>query len=292
LAPGLSLALLGWTRRRKALATGVAALWLLYALVFVEEVSCLTRWPRWPSPEWQMAHQKGAAMRVVSLNCSGDEKAFAEVGSYHPDVVLLQESPGRLKVRAMADAVVGPGADTLLGGDVSIVVRGKLTPVPAPTLGNVAFTHAHVQLASGLKVDVICVRLRPYDPRIDLWSPACWRTQRSIRQQQRWQIEQLLDRIRSIPDTVSLIVGGDFNLPAHDRMLQALRPRLRDTFKERGRGWGNTMDNDIPFLRIDQIWCSDPFRAASVVTRHTLHTDHRMVVGDLQGGGELAPTAR
>jgi endonuclease/exonuclease/phosphatase (EEP) superfamily protein YafD len=148
------------------------------------------------------------------------------------------------------------------------------------------------QIASGLRADVICVRLRPYDIRIDLWSPECWRVQRSIRQQQRSQIEQLLDRIRSIPGTDALIVGGDFNLPAHDRMLRALRPRLRDTFKERGRGWGNTMDNDIPFLRIDHIWCSDHSRAAAVVTRHTFHTDHRMVVCDLLCVGKLATTAR
>jgi hypothetical protein len=282
LAPALAFALLGgWTGRRKVLTIAVAALWLLYAALFVEEASDLTRWQRWPSSEWQNAHEQGAAIRVVSLNCSGDEKAFAEVAAYRPDVVLLQESPGRLDVLRMADEVAGPGADAVCGGDVSIIVRGKLTPVPAPKLGNVAFTHVRAQLASGLRADVICVRLHPYDIRVDLWSPSCWRAQSANRQLQRWQIEQLLERIQSIPDTVPLIVGGDFNLPANDRMLQAFAPRLRDTFRERGRGLGNTLDNDISFLRIDQIWRSDQFRAATVVTRRTVYTDHRMVVCDL-----------
>ncbi|HZL42965.1 MAG TPA: hypothetical protein VFD66_06765 [Verrucomicrobiae bacterium] len=64
-------------------------------------------------------------------------------------------------------------------------------------------------------------------------------------------------------------------------MLEALQPQLHDTFRESGAGWGNTLDDDIPFLRIDQVWCDDRMRPTTVTVHRTLHTDHRMLVCDL-----------
>jgi vancomycin resistance protein VanJ len=279
---GLTLATLAWTRKRKLASSVVAVLWLLYSIVLVEEVSSLTRWRQWPSPEWQAAHERGEAIRVVSLNCSGgDEDAAAEVTRFKPDLVLFQESPLRPKLRAMADRLVGPGAGALCGPDVSILARGEITPVPLPDLWNIPFSHARIRFASGLTAEVIVVRLQPYDIRGDLWSAECWSKHRANRLRQRFQIEWLSRYIETIPRDVPLIVGGDFNLPSGDNMLRALQPRLKDTFRESGSGWGNTMDNTYPVLRIDQVWVSAHFRAASVMARRTVHSDHRMVLSDL-----------
>lgn len=281
LIPGLLLALIGWTRRRKLPACVVTVLWILYAVVFVQELSSLVRSQQWPSPEWQAARENGKAIRVISLNCEGgNEDAAAEVIKYQPDVVLFQESPVRPKLQALTEKF-GTDFELLSGPDVSMLVRGRIKPFPLQEPWNIPFTHAKVDLAAGFTAEVIVVRLLPYDISIDLWSPECWRKQHQNRLKQQQQIEWILRRIESIPPNVPLIVGGDFNMPGGDISLRALRSRLRDTFRERGSGWGNTLANNIPVLRVDQIWTSEHFRPASVVARRTVHSDHRMVVCDL-----------
>ncbi len=78
-----------------------------------------------------------------------------------------------------------------------------------------------------------------------------------------------------------MIIGGDFNAPQGDAVFRLLGPRLHDTFPEGGRGWGNTITNGFPFLRIDQVWASGSIRADRVIARRTRHSDHRIVVCDL-----------
>jgi hypothetical protein len=62
--------------------------------------------------------------------------------------------------------------------------------------------------------------------------------------------------------------------------FRALAPR-HDAFGKAGRGWGNTILNSAPFLRIDQIWLSPELRAVDVYSQKTEHSDHRMVVCDV-----------
>ena len=71
------------------------------------------------------------------------------------------------------------------------------------------------------------------------------------------------------------------NAPAGDAIFRLLQPHLRDTFLDGGLGWGDTIVNDIPLQRIDQVWVSPTFRTAEVVARKTQNSDHRIVVCDL-----------
>jgi endonuclease/exonuclease/phosphatase (EEP) superfamily protein YafD len=50
--------------------------------------------------------------------------------------------------------------------------------------------------------------------------------------------------------------------------------------RSRSLGWGNTIINDFPALRIDQIWASDALLVRNVVTHQTKNSDHRAVVTD------------
>jgi endonuclease/exonuclease/phosphatase (EEP) superfamily protein YafD len=143
------------------------------------------------------------------------------------------------------------------------------------------FAHARIQFAFGLVAEVFVVRLQPYNIRADLWSPDCWRKQCQIRKQQRSQLERIEREVEKVALDVPIILGGDFNLPAGDNLFHILRPRLADAFRQNGHGWGDTLDNDWPILRIDQIWCNPRFRVASVETRRTQNSDHRMVLCDL-----------
>jgi endonuclease/exonuclease/phosphatase family metal-dependent hydrolase len=118
--------------------------------------------------------------------------------------------------------------------------------------------------------------------RLDLWSPACWQAYRANRKFQHAQMSGIAQQIAALPRDVPIVAGGDWNAPAGDAVFSTLQPRLYDTFSEAGRGWGNTITNEFPVLRIDQIWASSQWRTSTVVARKTQHSDHRMVICDLQ----------
>ncbi len=203
------------------------------------------------------------------------------MADYHPDIVLLQESPGRKTVQKLGKDLFGSEAGVVRGVDASLIARGSVTPAALPASLQSAFVQARVRLTSGTEVEVFSMRLVPAVFRLDLWSPGRWREQSENRRGRRDQLRAVANRFGSIPDGVPVILGGDFNAPQSDAVFRLLRPRLHDTFLEGGRGWGNTIVNDIPCLMIDQVWASGAFLAASVVARRTRNSDHRMVICDL-----------
>jgi hypothetical protein len=283
LAPGLAFALAGIGRRGNRLVVAAVTAWLIFILVLAEERWSLLRLVTSPglgTPE--VGRGQGESIRVVSLNCNvGNSQAVEEVARYQPDIVLLQESPGRDAMRELGKKLFGVDGSMLPGVDASLIVRGRVIPADlAPGLRSY-FVQGRVILRSGTEVEVICTRLVPAVFRLDLWSPDCWREQRENRRKRREQLRVIVQRLDSVPALVPLIVGGDFNAPQGDAVFRLLRPRLHDAFREGGRGWGNTVTNDVPFLRIDHVWASEAFRAVNVVARSTRHSDHRMVVCDL-----------
>src|SRR5579864_8166000 len=76
LAPGLILALLGWTRNRKWMVRIALVLWLLHTVSFTVELRTLFRFRRGSASPGTGE----TALRVISLNCNGgNEDAAAEV---------------------------------------------------------------------------------------------------------------------------------------------------------------------------------------------------------------------
>jgi vancomycin resistance protein VanJ len=279
--PGLLLAVIAWTRPRKRMTMIAIFLWFLYAICFIQEFRSLIRFHHSIS---DATRPSGTILRVISLNCAaGNEKAAAEVANYNPDIVLFEESPLRPIVQRIAPKILGPDAQFLAGSDVSLISRGKLTVITPSNAQSAPFGHAHIELPSGLVVEVFSIRLTPYGIRADLWSPACWREQRENRVHQREQFQWLAREVQKVPADVPVILGGDFNLPAGDKLFRILPPRIRDTFRIAGHGWGDSLANDLPFIRIDQIWCDDHFRPTSTFAHKTVNSDHRMVICDLLG---------
>lgn len=84
-----------------------------------------------------------------------------------------------------------------------------------------------------------------------------------------------------------MILAGDFNARQGDAVFRLFKPYLHDAFVKGRCGWGNTMPNEWPMLRIDQVWLSHELRAERVFTVQTVHSDHRMVVADVSLGGEF-----
>jgi vancomycin resistance protein VanJ len=219
-------------------------------------------------------------LRIVSLNCAGSGRAVLEVAALRPDIVLVQESPGREPLVALARECFGDEGQVLSSVDASIVVRGTITPLSLPDSVTSNAVYARVRLTDGSEFQVASLRLETPSVRIDLWSPEAWREKTATRQRQRRQLETIAKAVLARADSVPYIVGGDFNAPPGDAVFETLAP-LHDAFAEAGRGWGNTILNSAPFLRIDEIWLSRQFRAVDVYSQKTEHSDHRMVVCDV-----------
>lgn len=273
LLPGISLTWLSWSRTTRRSVLGITCFWLLFLLVCAEEPRSLAR--------MALPRSSERGLRVVSLNCGGGSPAAAaEVATFTPDLVLLQEAPTEPKVRELGKRLFGADANVHCGLDTAILVRGKLQPSTLPR-GTSHFVAARVRLASVGEVEVVSLRLVPPVVRFDLWSPGCWQDYEENRKIRREQLREVTDYLASIPPHMPVLLGGDFNAPAGDAIFRLLQPQLHDAFTESGVGWGNTALNDMPVSRIDQLWVSRPFRALSLQTVQTQNSDHRMIAATL-----------
>jgi hypothetical protein len=260
----------GLVRLRKDRRGGLLLLLasVVYGLAFSEEWVSLAR----GTPT---SGRLPETLRLVTLNCAGGTLAAAEeVGAFRPDVVLLQESPGRDDLAGLARRLFGPTGVALVGADAAILVRGPIQPLSLPR-GTGDFVGARATVG-GHAVTLVSLRLLPPIFRIDLFNPEAWRELANNRRARREEIETI---VRQLP-TSDVIVGGDFNCQSGDRALDAMPPHLRDAFYEAGLGWGHSAVNDYPLARIDQLWISPEWRARQVFAVKTIHSDHRMVVGD------------
>ncbi|MCA9018541.1 MAG: endonuclease/exonuclease/phosphatase family protein, partial [Planctomycetaceae bacterium] len=111
--------------------------------------------------------------------------------------------------------------------------------------------------------------------------PDCWRAYRDQRIHQRDELQQLSRRLSELPTDLPVIVGGDFNVNPRDPIFNELPTNLRDAFQSAGIGWGNTITNEAPFLRIDQIWVNKFLESVQVSAEVASDTDHRLVLADL-----------
>lgn len=280
--PGLALAALGWWLGGKRAALVVTMLWLVYLGLFAEEARSLTRLRRLPPAGWQQTVRSENAVRVISVNCAGGNiAAGAEARQYAPDILLLQETPQASELERLASNLFGEDAGLAAGLDTAIVARDKITATPQRGKVPYAFNHGQVRLASGITVEVFSVHFLPPVVRFDVWRPSCWREQAQKRRTHRTQMREVADAVAHLPADAPVIVGGDFNVPGGDGVFDVLRPRLRDAFKEGGIGWGNTVLNDMPVMRFDQIWVSEHFHVVALAAREMKYSDHRMVICDV-----------
>jgi vancomycin resistance protein VanJ len=279
---GLVLATLSASRRARARSAAAFLAWVVFLVLSVDQTGPILSLRRWPSAQWEAARKEGRALRVVSLNCAGgDVAAAAEPFAREPDIILFQESPPEEALRKLVANLGGDEWSLIYGHDASIAVHGKALPVSLPPDVSRFATRSLVTTDSGIEVDVTSVRLLPPVFCFNLLSPGCWRSQRHNRMARSKQVESLQHALAASETERPVIAGGDFNAPAGDGAMRSLRSTLRDTFRQAGVGWGDTATNDIPLLRVDQVYVSDDLRGVAVVAKKTEHSDHRMVICDL-----------
>jgi endonuclease/exonuclease/phosphatase (EEP) superfamily protein YafD len=283
LVPGGLLAGIGYSWETRRFAFVVLAAWLLTLAVFADAPLALLRFDTAITPGSPAGKERGRVLRVISLNCGGGNiRAVEELAAYQPDLLVLQESPGRTQLEEAAKKLFGDEAAVVWSADASIVARGKLAaqPMSSGLAGNAV--RARWVLDKQTELDVVSLRLEPALVRADLWSPDCWQAQTANRRKRLAQLQAIVQEIERRRSQTPLLIGGDFNAPPGDAVFRLLKPLCRDAFAAAGRGWGNTITNDFPFLRIDQIWLGDELTPVDVVAVKTKNSDHRAVVCDLR----------
>lgn len=258
-----------FARKGKSL---LVALWLLFALIFVDEAKS---YPRMIIPSGP--HD----LRVVSLNCAGGTVAAAqEIKAYRPDIVLLQESPDKDQVAKLAKEFFGDEGVAIPGPDASIIVRGPVTPVTAKYTND--FVGAHWKDSQGHSLDIVSLRLLPPCMRIDFFNPEAWQEFSRNRSGRRKEVAEMATKLADLglkPD----LIGGDWNTPPDIGVQRLLVDGLGDTFAQVGRGYGATCVNPYPCLvRIDQIWHSSALTPVNAFVVKTENSDHRMLVADFR----------
>jgi vancomycin resistance protein VanJ len=270
------LALRRESRRGSALV--LAAAWGLYLALVPEEPKSLLR-SLLPLP----TRPAGDGIVAVSLNALSSLDAALETSAFHPDLVLLQESPSATDVDRLRRELFGNGGSVLVGPDAAIAFRGTLEPLELPP-GTTNFVAARAEW-NGRKLWVVSLRLQPPVGRMDLWRSEAWRAQVSSLRSRVEELEEIVEFVVRTAQGEPLLVGGDFNAVAGCRSLSpAADAGLRDPFYEAGRGWPNTAVNDFPFARIDGFRVSAHWSAERVRAVRTAHSDHRMVVAELALG--------
>ena len=277
LAAPLLLIILRLRRGCGRLAAACALAWLAFAVLHVEEPKTILRGMlrRDMSP----GPHREDLLRVVSFNCGGGQSAaLEEIRALAPDIICLQEAPAEEEVAAFCRELFGEKGSYVWDIDTGIIAGG-----PAIRLGHPGrapfFSILRAEAPGAGEVDIVSAHLYTSDPRTDFWNPACWREQRRARKRQLGQMRTLA---ACLTPPAPVIVAGDFNVPQGDRIFSLLPAGFRDTFAEQGRGLGNTALNDLPLLRIDQLWVSGDFETVRSFAVRSRVSDHRMVVSDIR----------
>jgi len=275
LLPGFIITGFGFINVKKRYVILVGMLWVLFVGLIADETIGVLR-------VFNKSEASENVLRVVTLNCGGGSyKAASEVIEYNPDIVLLQETPSEAEVRQLTEKLFGKAGSFVRDMDNTIIVKGSIESADDENLRPYCI-RAHVQLYSGIEFEVVSLRLKPFNVRFDLWSADCWRSYMYNRRERRTKMTAIKDSLNNVSSEIPILIGGDFNVPAGDALFFVLQPQFHDVFVEGGRGWGNTIMNDIPVHRFDQIWASEHFIAYNVKARKTQYSDHRIVVAVLK----------
>lgn len=79
-----------------------------------------------------------------------------------------------------------------------------------------------------------------------------------------------------------IIVMGDFNDTPMSYSVNLIRKGLKNTFREKGRGWGITHYEMLPLFQIDYILCSPQFKVKNYQIIKKELSDHYPIFADIK----------
>ncbi|HBC86774.1 MAG TPA: hypothetical protein DCZ94_07465 [Lentisphaeria bacterium] len=258
--------------------------WILFLGLFADETSYPIRLFRHhPTQSRKDSGLKNGVIRIVSINCSvGQERVAQEAKAWDPDIVLLQESPYISRMPSLAEEFFGKEGGWVCGHDTAILARGRcIDQGDEIERRSIHHTRAHVELQDGTALEVVSIHLIAPSLRYDLLYYQAWQECAGLDRERRKYLSELMSKLNSKNPEATVILGGDFNVPGYDGILSELKPRLHDSFREHGVGWGHTGLNEMPVIRVDQIWLSKDLKSIGCMAVRTVYSDHRMVVCDV-----------
>ena len=192
----------------------ISVVWLVFIIFQLEEPRSLFR--GW-TVSGDIADHDFAA---VTINCLGKTESLQTGLDEGASVLFIQESPS---FELLSKFCENQGLELLYGLDTSLAVRGgSLTGVRSALHFNTG-----VWEIQGRQITLCSVRLTTTPPRIDLWSPRCWKEQAKIK---KWQRRLMRTVIDSLPANGQVMVGGDINVPQGDKVYSLFGRKFRDSF--------------------------------------------------------------
>ncbi|HRQ87623.1 MAG TPA: endonuclease/exonuclease/phosphatase family protein [Bacteroidia bacterium] len=281
-AVGMVLSLLVWTVCRGVLPGVLFCLFLATAIAFSEETHGLVR-QLIASIEARQAKEPepvGKILRVATANCAGAESVLRRAAESEPDILVIQESPDKAVLDAVADRLYGAGRTVIKVGSLAVIARGESLGVMGDEAQNVL--HVRLKLPDGFLIDLTNLDLKGCAPRRDQWEPAVWKELTAARIETRRLVRTHLGEHPLNRAKTGRFVCGGFGTPAGDDVFRPLEAsEMIDAYAWSGQGWGNTYPTQFPYLRLDQIWVSSNLTPQKTVTRLSPESEHRIVVTEV-----------
>jgi endonuclease/exonuclease/phosphatase family metal-dependent hydrolase len=220
-------------------------------------------------------------LRVVTYNVRGfrhgAERVANVAGHFQPDVMLVNESGGRLELRRFA-ARMGMRA----AGDPWAVLRRRVrNAVLARSPWRVASARLHRFPASRRLYPRGALVAELRRPGARMWAVAVHLGLTPA--ERRRHAEHLVRLLGSLEGPV--LVGGDLNERPEGRAATLVSERLWDAWLLGGDASGETYPSDEPSARIDYLFVSDGIRVERAVVPGgpavRAASDHRPVVAEL-----------
>lgn len=99
----------------------------------------------------------------------------------------------------------------------------------------------------------------------------------------RWWRHELARVLAQIDETRStpILIGGDFNMPADEASMAALRSSFLFAFDEAGWGFGYTKPAKLPWIRIDHLLTGAEWAVTRCVVGPDLGSDHLPLMAEV-----------
>lgn len=286
---GLLLSSCAFLLFRARLSLFATAAWALTVLFLADETRPLARIGSPSLDAGRPQRFEGReVIRVATINWAGSNENFSEsIIRYQPDLVFIQEIPHPYRLRQLNETLFEGKGDYRYDKHTrcGLVARGEIEHhIPNPRGLPYRSHQVRVRLPNGRRIELVNVHLQAAATDLNLWSRDCWRSHHHNRKRRRMEIAlalQKLEKTNISPKLPAVIIAGDFNAPAGDRVYGMLKGEFTDTFSEAGSGWGSTYHRAFPILRLDHIFASRAFHAARSRVVTVEESDHRMVISDL-----------
>ncbi len=214
-------------------------------------------------------------LRLISWNIGAGNTNWVEsLKGYAPDIVLVQESVKPLEIwdGFRWHGSLDPGVLTRFS--VEVLPTRKVGPWTEPQLLLMEIRGKRV-LVANVRLMLPSVAMQLLDP---LGEEPLDNYRARIRQYEK--LAKLVKETAQRTQTDSIILAGDFNVPARMPSLAPFRDFLRDGWLAAGWGWGPTAPAFLPLSRVDQVWVSNDVELVSVRVLPLAGSDHRGLIVD------------